>query len=189
MAKSKAELILHPIRMRMMLALTGKELTAFQLAQALKDVPQATLYRHLNQLVNGGMVVVVEERPIRGTVEKVYTAAAQGANLSQADIASLSKEDHLHYFTAFITALLGQFDRYLQESPQVDFEADGIGYRQIAINLSDEELIQMAIAINQAIVPYLKNPAGGNRRRRLLSTVLMPATDEPARKNESESQK
>ena len=45
MANSKAEMIVHPIRLRIIEALHGRELTSRQIADSLDDVPQATLYR------------------------------------------------------------------------------------------------------------------------------------------------
>lgn len=42
-----ARLIGHPVRLRVIIALGGRTLTTKQLAEALPDVAQATLYRHV----------------------------------------------------------------------------------------------------------------------------------------------
>ena len=73
MNQSKMKLILHPVRMKIIQSLlNGKNLTVQQLSQRAKDVPQATLYRHLNKLLEADFIQVVQENQIRGTVEKVY---------------------------------------------------------------------------------------------------------------------
>ena len=43
----------------------GAPETAQQLSEELQDVPQATLYRHLNKLEHAGVLVVAEERQVR----------------------------------------------------------------------------------------------------------------------------
>jgi len=64
------ELVLHPVRMRMILAIATRVLTTQQLANLLPDVAQTTLYRHINLLLEGGILTVVRESKVRGTVER-----------------------------------------------------------------------------------------------------------------------
>src|SRR5689334_263466 len=117
----KGDLLLHPIRMRIIQGLVAQELTPLQLAETLTDVPQATLYRHLNKLVEAGIVKVVSERPVRGTVEKVYTVVRGAATLSTTDLLKTSREDHMSYFTAFVATLLHNFSNYLHQEKEIDF--------------------------------------------------------------------
>src|SRR5437899_614102 len=131
MKETKADLLLHPIRLRIIQAFVPpKRLTAQAIGAMLPDVPPATLYRHLNTLTRGGVLAVVERRQVRGTTEKVYALLAGGTHLSPSDLAAASKEDHLRYFTTFVATLLGDFARYL-ERDHADFVADGVGYRQV----------------------------------------------------------
>lgn len=59
----KADALLHPVRMRIVqVPAQGRALTAQQLAEALTEVPQATPYRHLQKLVESGVLIVVDER-------------------------------------------------------------------------------------------------------------------------------
>ena len=63
MHESKAELVLHPVRLRIIQSLIGgRERTPQQIAEELPDVAQATLYRHLGRLAKAGLVKVVAER-------------------------------------------------------------------------------------------------------------------------------
>src|SRR5215472_6962500 len=115
MATSRADLILHPVRMRLIITLARRQLTARQLSELLPDIPQATLYHHLGTLTRAGLLRVVSERRVRGTVEKRYAIADDNAALSPTDLANASREDHLRYFTMFVATLLGDFARYLQQ--------------------------------------------------------------------------
>src|SRR5258708_12373736 len=74
MAMTKADLIIHPGRLRIIQAFGGgRRLTAQELAALVPDIPRASLYRHLNLLVDAGVLAVVEERPVRAIQERVYS--------------------------------------------------------------------------------------------------------------------
>ncbi|MFG3420877.1 helix-turn-helix domain-containing protein [Micromonospora sp. NPDC049460] len=172
-----AELALHPVRIRILRAVAGARLTTHDLAALLPDIPQATLYRHLATLVKAGLIEVVEERRIRGAVERVYALPAHGATLDAAALATATPEDHARYFTAFVSSLLSEFSRYLARE-RIDFAADGVGYQQLVLHLTDAELAKFAADLNQVIGPLLGNEPGEGRVPRLLATILLPA-DQP----------
>jgi DNA-binding transcriptional ArsR family regulator len=173
--KPAIDTFLHPIRMRILVALSGEQLSAQELSSILTDIPQATLYRHLGTLARAGLITVVAERPVRGTLEKVYALHDGSATLTHSDLAGMSKEEHLRLFVAFTTALVKEFEHYLNSSEQVDYVKDGVGYHQLPLFLSDEELQQLSIALNSAMLPFLNLPSAPGRRKRMMSTVMMPA--------------
>src|ERR1700680_2214524 len=109
----RADLILHPVRLRIILAFArGRHLTPQQVAAVLTDVPQATLYRQIERLYQGGALAVVAERRVRGAVERTYVLAEGGASLSPDDLAKSSPEDHRGYFTGFAAGLTAPLGRY-----------------------------------------------------------------------------
>ena len=71
------DVLMHPVRMRIMVALAGQQLTAQQLMTLLPDIAQATLYRHLSVLTEQQVLEVVEERPVRGTVDEAHARRRQ----------------------------------------------------------------------------------------------------------------
>lgn len=170
-----AELLFHPVRMRILVALArGARLTPQQLGHVLGDVPAPTLYRQLKKLYVGGVVEVVEEHQVRGTVERVYALREHGPRLT-ADIAHASREDHMRYFTTYVASLLGDYARYLRRDT-IDPAADGVGYRLTVFCLSDDEFIQMVRDLNRALAPYLANQPAPGRSQRLLGTISIPLT-------------
>ncbi|MEO8611240.1 MAG: helix-turn-helix domain-containing protein [Chloroflexota bacterium] len=180
MPTTKADLILHPLRMRIIMTIVGKHMTAQQLATVLPDIAQATLYRHLNKLANGGILAVVEERPVRGTLEKVYALNEQAAFLGAADLADFTKDDHMRYFTAFVAILLGEFSQYLDSKAKPDLLTDGVAYTKVPIYMSDEEFMRMGRQMNEALIPVLQNQPAPGRKRRVFTTIVIPSPDEPA---------
>jgi DNA-binding transcriptional ArsR family regulator len=175
MITEKAELILHPIRMRIIQALAGQQLTPAQIGDILKDVPQASLYRHLKKLVDGGIVGVVGEKQVRGAVEKAYAMSnPMAANLTPEDMNKLTTEEHMQLFLNFVAGLISDFANYLNNNEKIDALADGVGYRQVPLNLSDEEFVAMLTKINEALLPYLANPLTPERKRRVLASIVVP---------------
>lgn len=172
-AVPRGDVILHPQRMRIIRALANGARTTMELAQVLDDVAQATLYRHLGLLLDAGIIEVTAERQVRGAVERSYGLASGGAVLGGADLDGIGTEDHYRYFSTFAAGLLGQFSRYL-ERDHIDFEADGVGYREVVLNLSDREFRDMIVGLQALVRPLLANKPGKRRTARLLATVLMP---------------
>lgn len=164
------------------MAVVNHPMTAGQIAEVLSDVAQATLYRHIKLLANAGLLAVVEERPSRGTVEKVYALNQSVASLGPDETEQMSKEDHLRYFTTFVTTLIGDLERYLrQENVEITKE---VSYHKFPLYASDEELIAMSNTINEALLPLLNNPPGSGRQRRIIASILLPDADEPAESTE-----
>jgi DNA-binding transcriptional ArsR family regulator len=178
MEKSRVDLIIHPVRLRILQALIDRPLTPLQIAGTLLDVPQATLYRHIDKLAKARVIEVVSERQIRGTMEKVYALPNRAAIVSEKEMAQLSKEDHLRYFTVFVASLLADFQRYLAQ-PNAKPARDGFGYRKFILNLSDKEFAEVTKAVNLALKPYLQKETEDGRRRRLFATVVFPEADRP----------
>lgn len=175
MSGTKADILLHPVRLRILQAFIGGELlTARQVAALFPDIPPATLYRHLGALVRGGVLHVDRERRVRGTVDRVYRLGS--AILSQAELAGTSSEDHLRHFVTFVSGLVGEYTRYLRRG-SIDLERDGVGYRMVGMYLTDAELTELIARVRSVLSEASENRPGEGRRRRLLATILMPIQD------------
>ncbi len=169
-----AELLLHPIRLRVLQALLGgRRLTTTELRVELRDVASATLYRHVATLVDAGVRDVVDERRVRGAVERTYALRLSAAEVSPDELARMSTEDHRQAFMAFVAGLLAEFDRYLERG-EADLAADGVGYRQTALWLSDDEFAQLVDDLRGVMGARAANAPSRDRTRRLVATVVMP---------------
>ena len=177
MRENAADLLLHPVRLRIIQALAlGRHLSAAGLSEELNDVPQATLYRHINVLADAGVIAIAEERPARGTPERVYALVEGAGMLTPEELAKATPDDHLRYFAMFVAGLVGDFGRYLNRD-HVDFLADGVGYRQIPLELTDQEFAELQGRLNAALMPAIGNQPAPGRRRRILTTIVMPTNE------------
>jgi DNA-binding transcriptional ArsR family regulator len=179
-----ADLLLHPVRLRIVQTLLGhRALTTGELAGELADVPTATLYRQVATLAEAGVLEVVGERRARGAVERTYRLVVEAASVTGRDAAGMTVDEHRRAFATFVAGLLGDFDRYLDRSGGApDAVRDRVGYRQAAVWLTDEELDGLIAELRAAVTARMDRGPAAGRRRRLISTVLLPGDPEGPRR-------
>lgn len=169
------DLLLHPVRLRILRTfLDGRPATTAQLRERLPDIPPATMYRHVATLAAAGVLDVLGEKRIRGTVERTYRVCWDRAEIDPADRATMTTEDHRRTFTAFVGGLLADFDQYLSHEP-ADPTADGVTYQQAALWLTDTEMAELTAEIHAAVTARMDRDPGPNTTRRMISLVAMPA--------------
>ena len=111
---ASADLLLHPVRLRIVKAFLGdRALTTGQLAAELDDVPAGSLYRHVARLTEAGVLQVVAERRVRGAVERTYTLRLFAAQIQPGEAEAMTLDEHAQAFMAYVAGLLADFDRYL----------------------------------------------------------------------------
>jgi DNA-binding transcriptional ArsR family regulator len=180
---ASADLLLHPVRLRIVKAFLGdRALTTGQLAAELDDVPAGSLYRHVARLTKAGVLQVVAERRVRGAVERTYTLRLIAAQVGPGEVATMTPEDHSRAFMAFVAGLLADFDRYLSAGAP-DLARDGVSYGAAAMWLADAEYAEFLRDVRVLLQPRLANAPAKGRRRRMLFSVLLPGPDKPASKD------
>lgn len=176
---TSADLLLHPVRLRILQAFLGERaLTTSELRAEMPDVAPASLYRHVAQLVGAGVLSVVAERRVRGAVERTYVLRASAASVNLDEIATMGREDLRQLFMAYVAGLVGDVDRYLARD-DVDVLRDGVSFRLAGLWLDDEEFTQLMGELARVLQPRLAHPPRPGRRRRILGTVLLPGDEAP----------
>jgi hypothetical protein len=176
-AVATADLLLHPVRLRIVQAFLGdRTLTTADLRAELADVPPATLYRHVGVLAGAGVLAVAGERRVRGATERSYRLVAATASVDGATAATMSADEHRRGFATFVAGLLADFDRYADRADggRLDLAADGVGYRQVGLWLTDDEFGELVTDLRAALAARTANEPDGTRRRRLVSQVFLP---------------
>ncbi|MGH3191077.1 MAG: helix-turn-helix domain-containing protein [Streptosporangiaceae bacterium] len=181
---ASADLLLHPVRLRIVQAFLGdRALTTSQLAAEIDDVPAGSLYRHVAILTRAGILQVVAEKRVRGAVERTYTLRFLAAQIQPDEAAAMTAEDHARAFTAYVAGILADFDRYLASGPP-DPARNDAGYRMAAMWLTDAELTSFTRELAAVAQPRLANAPGKGRRRRMLYTILLPGPEESTRQQQ-----
>ena len=175
-----ADLLLHPVRLRIVKAFLGdRALTTSQLAAELDDVPSGSLYRHVALLTKSGVLQVVAERRVRGAVERTYTLRLFAARIDPGEVKAMTAEEHGRAFMAYVAGMLADADRYLASEPP-DPIRDGADYQVGALWLTDAEFAELLRELSIVFRPRLANSPAEGRRRRMVYTVFLPAPAQPA---------
>ncbi|WP_336216258.1 helix-turn-helix domain-containing protein [Nonomuraea sp. LPB2021202275-12-8] len=174
------ELLGHPVRLRVVHAMRGgRMLTTSQLCARIPDVSKATVYRHVDLLAAEGILEVADEQRVRGAVERRYRLRQDRASIDADTSESLSLDDHRRAFATAMATLLSEFNAYLDRD-QADPAADLVGYRQHAVWLSRDEVLELIGELRRVIVPRLTHQATPDRAQYLLSPTLFPIEESSA---------
>jgi DNA-binding transcriptional ArsR family regulator len=167
-------LLLHPVRLRIVHAMAGgRTRTTAELCALLPDVPKTTVYRHVSLLTEAGVLDVVDEQRVHGAVERYYRLRPTRAHIGPEDAAAMSLNDHRQAFAAAVAALLAAFNAYLDRDG-ADPRADSVGYTQIPLWLSPDELTELIEELRTAILARAGNQPTAERGLYLLSPILFP---------------
>jgi DNA-binding transcriptional ArsR family regulator len=167
-------LLLHPVRLRIVHALSGGQTrTTSELCARLPDVSKATVYRQVSLLTRGGLLEVASERRTHGAVERSYRLHRARATVDPRAGAAMSKDEHREAFASAIAALVAEFNTYL-DRPDANPYRDAVGYTQASLWLSRRELADIQRIVRAAIVASSDHLAGTGRRLYLLSPIMFP---------------
>jgi len=167
------EILSNPTRMRIMQYLSiHDEATTKEIAAYMSDVPRRTLYRHINFLIEAGVLKVKEERKVRGGVERLL------ADNQQEYISKMKLSDATFQF---FTNIYKQFALYEQEhgdSTGEDFDKDVLCYCTSTFVLDDEETNALLDEFVDVIKKFEKNHQekyGNNRVGKIRSITFVSA--------------
>lgn len=181
MSATKADLITHPLRARILAALMGRQLTTGQIAALAPDIPLPSLYRHIKTLLDGGAIQVVEEVRVNGALAKVYGTVSGMTRLTPQDVNDAGKAEHLQYFTTFLNTLGRTFQTALERSEDTKAHTDLISAAVLPLHLAPEDVSEFKKQFGEFLRSWEERPDSKDRRRFVLSMTLFPDVAEPGR--------
>ena len=182
------QLLLHPVRLRIMHAMSGgRVLTTSDLCARLPDVPKTTVYRHVGLLAGAGVLEVEGEQRVHGAVERRYRLRRERAVIGQDLAASMSLDEHRHAFAAAMAVLLADFNAYLDRE-HASPTADSVGYVQVPLWLNQDELAGLIGEVRSALMSRRDNGPAPGRSLYLASPILFPIEELPRGTGRAEDQ-
>lgn len=142
------EVVLNPIRMRIIqVAAEGGNISASDICEKMPDVPRTTIYRHIKILIDNGVLTVVAENKIRGSLERILAL----------NTAEIDKRNSLENATqnafSFLMQQYAKFERYFNsENPNPT--ADRIFLTGAVLMLTDEEFDSFLNDLQQLLQKY-----------------------------------
>lgn len=174
MAKNRLELLLHPIRLRIIQTLLGgRQHSAQEISEQLHDVPRTTLYRQIKHLYENKVIKIVRQQQVRGALETFYELEEGGQDIPLEQMLKMSPEEHSQLFSMFLAKVLFDFETYISKEDKNILD-DGVSYRQVILHVNDQELSDLRAEMNQTLLKYLNREHGAGRRSRALTTIFIP---------------
>ncbi len=167
------KVMMNPIRIKIIQELGLKEkATTKEIHSACGDIAQATLYRHLNELLKSDIIQVVDENIINGIIEKVYAIKNEPSREIAKDPSRLSRDDYLNLFNQYIISILTDFKSYISHEEAIAHITTSLGFSSNCIFLSDEELREMTAEFRVSINKRMRNEATPERKLRKVSSIV-----------------
>jgi DNA-binding transcriptional ArsR family regulator len=183
------DLLLHPVRIRIVHALAGGlTRTTSELRARLPDVSRATAYRHVSLLAEAGVLEVVNEERVHGAVERRYRLRRPRAVIDPDAAASMTLDEHRDGFAAAVAALVAEFNTYLKQA-HADPTEDKVGYRQIPLWLSQDEVADLIGEVFNILMSKMDNQPVPGRRLYLLSPIIFPIEETRQRTDHTDDDK
>lgn len=159
----------NPVRIQVMQYLqTHGEATTKQLSEAISDVPAPTLYRHINTLLKEEVLLVKEERKVRGSLERLLAI-----NVEKMSEAADSNISEIAY--QFLMELYMKFQKYgckQNANPQ----KDRLSLRTCVLTLTDDSFDRFMQDIAAVIDKYREAEVNGKLRS--VSFISAPIEEE-----------
>ncbi|MEK3978255.1 hypothetical protein MKY37_04090 [Psychrobacillus sp. FSL K6-2836] len=176
--KEIMDCMVNPVKSQIIFSIQEKgECTAKDLLSSQYDIPQATLYRTLNRLVDSGILKIVAENKVRAVTEKVYALNESFLNVNQSIVEQNDGEAYFKLFMNFIIELMKNFQSYA-EKPSINIVEDGSGFSAVPIYATVEELLDIGKNFKEIIAPYqTRNTSVEEQRMRILATIITPPND------------
>lgn len=154
---NKVEILMHPVRIKICQALLrNKEtgLTPLEMVKILKDVPQATLYRHIQVMVDSGIVTVINEKKVKSVSEKYYALNEDEIRIDGKEWGKVSIEEKLDYISYYQLLLMTQYQNYLEKLEQQNREEDSSTFSVVELKIDEEQFKKFQNELNELIIKY-----------------------------------
>lgn len=170
-AADAQKLMLNQVRHRILQYIHHHgNVTVREIGSALSDIPQATLYRQIKLLLDGGLIRVCGQRQVRGTLEHTYGLASELEEVVGSDESKLSD-------VGAQFALLGIAQDFADYYADEDADAvrDLYSIQSVPMMMSDEEFAGYIRQIEKLTRSYIHNEPTSERRIRRVTLISSPA--------------
>ena len=170
-----ADLVLHPVRMKIIQQIGRRNMTTAQLRKALPEVKQATLYRHVAALLDAEILAVVDERQVRGAIERTLALGERMAHVGHEEMQAMDTLQLRSAFAMFVSDLSNAFEEVLEDG-RTDLRGF-LGFASAPLYLDTQDLEKLQTEFMEVLTPYLQRRDDAQRRISL-ATILIPDADD-----------
>ena len=163
-----SEILSNPVRIRIVQYLQSKEqATTRQMSEAMPDIPTPSLYRHINYLLKENVLLVVEERKVRGTTERMI---AFNKSVWEDNVNS-NLSDTAYQFLMSLFAMFQEYDQGTKDPAE-----DRLSMRTFSVRLTDETFDRFFSDLKDLMGRYQEDEPEGKLRS--ISFISAPMKEE-----------
>ncbi|WP_340373431.1 helix-turn-helix domain-containing protein [Peribacillus sp. FSL E2-0218] len=154
---NKAEVLMHPVRMKIsQVLMRNKEhgMTPLEMVKIIEDVPQATLYRHIQAMLDAGIIRVINEKKVKSVSEKYYALNEMEATIKAEEWKKASAAKKLDYVSLYQLSILTQYQNYLKQVKEQKGEEDGATFSMVELKLAEDHFMQFQTELNELMTKY-----------------------------------
>ena len=124
-------------------------------------------------MLSDGLLKVIEETQVRGTVEKTYALAFDLNSDFETILAENSGTLYMQLFMQYMLGLLNEFREYTSQS-DIDIANDGSGFTLYPVYLSSEEIHELAEKFSDLLQPYREHKNNSERNLHSIAFIITP---------------
>ncbi|MDX1931308.1 MAG: helix-turn-helix domain-containing protein [Capsulimonadales bacterium] len=173
-ALTRAQAILHPVRARILVAVSDRVMTPRQIAARMSEIPLGTVYRHIGVLRNAGILRVVGERRGRGPTERQYALVEEASYVNREEVGA---EEVMGLVAALTGVLESAFGRFLRQAT-FPLPEGRISLLVKSVSLTPEETKALRATVFEYAGRSGRVPGEGAERR-LIGFFTVPDADPP----------
>ena len=149
---------------------THNEATTKQISEALPNIPAPTLYRHINKLIKDEVLLIKEERKVRGSMERLLAInVAKFEECENSDIVATAYQ--------FLMSIYEKFVRY-GSGKELDPVKDRLSMRTRMMALSDEDYDAFMQDVVTLMNQYEAKADKAEAKMRSISFISVPVEEE-----------
>ncbi|WP_026831397.1 hypothetical protein [Exiguobacterium antarcticum] len=171
------DLFKNQIRFKIALELIDRDkgLSIMQLNKLLSDVPQATLYRHVNAMLKDSLLKVVGIQRVGKVEEKIYALNTSGYKIKEEDWASATYDEKVNFVSFYFMYILQKYKNYHDKLTTTD-SPDKATFSLVKLNLSDEIFHSFQSELGTLLEKYyeLSTKKEEDETKRTVSLVIIP---------------
>lgn len=170
-----SDLLLHPVRWRIVQRVLGREVTTTELRAELPDVSTSTLYRQVATLIDAGVLRVVREARTNGPTERTLALHRPDDHRAAADAeaATMSADQHRGALNLLLAQITRDFERAVERG-DLPARAAELSYGQTPLYLRPEQLRELQAELERILAQYQQRTGACDERRIVLSVIGVP---------------
>ena len=169
------DLFKNQVRFKIALELIDVDegMSIMQLNKLLKDVSQATLYRHVNSMVGDDLLKIVGINRIGKVEEKLYALNTQAYKISEDDWLSATYSEKIKFVTYFFMYIFQNYKNY-HESSVENQSPDRSTFSLVKLNLTNDSFNDFQSELSTLMEKYYNMKDTEEGTDRTVSLVIIP---------------